>query len=83
VSHVVYGLCPGSSDLIGIASVLIQPEHVGRLFGRFVGIELKAKGGKPSKDQEYFRALVNRMGGHAVIMSNPLQAESFLCNCRK
>lgn len=65
-SRVTYGLCPGSSDLIGIQSVVIQPHHVGRTFGRFIGVELKDKATE-QENQETFRNFINAMGGSAGI----------------
>lgn len=38
---VTYGLCVGSSDLIGYLPVTIGPEHLGRTLAVFVAIEAK------------------------------------------
>ena len=46
-----YGLCPGSSDLIGIFA------------GRFVAIEVKVEGGVMSDSQEAFLKMVKDNGG--------------------
>src|SRR5687768_4201217 len=78
VQHVKYGLCEGSSDLIGLATVLITTEMVGRPLGRFVALELKKPGASTAKDrrekQEMFRNLVNRMGGYAELLNDPQEA---------
>lgn len=54
---VSYGLCKGSSDLIGI----LKPS------GRFFALELKNSKGKTTEEQELFIKLVNRMGGYAGV----------------
>lgn len=46
-----YGLCVGSSDIIGIYK------------GRFLAIEVKAPGKKPTKEQLNFIRVVNEKGG--------------------
>ena len=53
--HVRFGLCVGSSDLIGILAPL----------GMLVAIEVKRpKGGRASAEQAQFIDLVKRRGGH-------------------
>ena len=54
-----YGLCPGSSDLIGIYQ------------GRFLAIEIKRPNQKPTKDQVNFMTVVNGSGGIAFIAESP------------
>ena len=51
-----YGLCVGSSDIIGIA-----PDGV------FVAVECKAERGKVTDQQEKFIANVRRQGGRAGV----------------
>lgn len=53
-----YGLAVGSSDLIGI----LAPE------GRFLALEVKAPGKRPTPEQERFLALVTRSGGVAAVV---------------
>lgn len=62
---VPYGLCRGASDLIGIRSVLITPEHVGTTIGQFVAIEVKSARGRLSPEQQLFLNLVTAKGGLA------------------
>ena len=50
------GLCPGSSDLIGLTSQ-----------GRFLAAEVKAPKGRPTEGQESFIEMVNRLNGIGLI----------------
>ena len=59
-----FGLCKGSSDLIGIS-----PD------GRFVAIEVKMPGEKPTKEQVIFIQYVQSMGGIAGVADS---VDSFL-----
>ena len=58
-----FGLCRGSSDLIGIT-----PD------GRFLAIEVKTPNGKPTADQLAFIEAVRRAGGVAGICRSVLDA---------
>ncbi len=53
---VKFGLCVGSSDLIGIC-----PD------GRFLAVEVKAAKGRVTDAQERFISAVRRMGGRAGV----------------
>ena len=68
------GLCKGSSDLIGWASVEVTPEMVGARVGLFVGIEIKSARGRPSSEQTNFINQVNGAGGVAFIARSPDEA---------
>lgn len=52
-AHVTFGLCVGSSDLVGI----VLPR------GRFLALEVKSPTGKLTPQQRAFLAMVNAMGG--------------------
>ena len=54
-SFITFGLCVGSSDLIGIYK------------GRFLAVEVKAKGKKPTKEQINFIDFINKFGGIAGV----------------
>lgn len=56
--HTRYGLCVGSSDLIGI----LRPS------GRFLALELKTETGRPTDEQRLFLDLVRAAGGFACIV---------------
>lgn len=55
---VTYGLCTGSADIIGISS----PE------GRFIALEAKSPGKRPTPEQMAFLNMVDRMGGIAGVV---------------
>ena len=63
--RVAYGLCPGSSDLIGWTPVTITPEMVGDTIAVFTSIEAKGKGGVLSKRQIAWLKAVKDAGGLA------------------
>lgn len=58
-----YGLCQGSSDLIGYRSVTITPDMVGQTVAVFTAIEVKAPKGRVTAEQEAFLQLVAEAGG--------------------
>lgn len=62
------GLCIGSSDLIGIETILITQEMVGTTIGRFVAEELKVGKEQPSKEQENFIRVINKMSGRGEVV---------------
>lgn len=63
---VAYGLCVGSSDLIGWKSITITPEMVGKRVAVFAANEVKIKNRKLTKEQETFLSVVRREGGIAL-----------------
>ena len=56
--HTRYGLCVGSSDLIGIL----------KRSGRFIALEVKQAGGSTTEDQDLFLQLVRNCGGFACVV---------------
>lgn len=65
-----------SADLIGIRPVLIQPHHVGHIFGQFVSREVKAPGWQYTGQgreaaQMAWANLVNSCGGDAAFATGP------------
>jgi hypothetical protein len=57
-ARIRYGLCVGSSDLIGIL----------RTTGRFIALEVKTNKGRVSEEQTQFLDLVRSCGGFACIV---------------
>jgi hypothetical protein len=57
-----YGLCVGSSDLIGIYR------------GKFLAVEVKRPGGKATREQLYFLDIIRRNGGIAGIVHSAEEA---------
>lgn len=74
-----FGLCEGSSDLIGITPVKITPGMIGKTVGVFTAIEVK-KDVKKSYDkhrmdtQQRFIDFINRNGGFAFKSDDPDKA---------
>ena len=61
-----YGLCPGSSDLIGFRTITITPEMVGQRVAVFCAVEVKDRG-RPTNQQQAFIRLVEQAGGMAGV----------------
>lgn len=61
------GLCPGSSDLIGLQAVTITPEMVGKTVACFVAIEVKLPSGRVQENQINFLDMVKKLGGKGII----------------
>jgi hypothetical protein len=77
--RLLFGLCPGSSDLIGFRSLKITPEMVGKRVAVFTAIEVKANQYSPFRDgQEEFLAMVGAMGGIAGAAYSILTAAAIL-----
>jgi hypothetical protein len=75
---VSYGLCPGSSDLIGLRRLRVAPEHLGQELAVFCALEIKSQQGRPTAEQQRFLALVQAMGGLAGVIRTPEEARSLL-----
>ena len=65
--RVQYGLCPGSSDMIGLTRITITPDMVGTTLAVFTAIEVKTKTGRATPEQELFINFVRQSGGYAGI----------------
>lgn len=73
--YVKYGVGEkGGSDLIGVSSITITPEMVGRTFGVFTAIEVKTKTGRATKEQIKFIEAIKKQGGIAGIARDNLDA---------
>jgi hypothetical protein len=75
---VSYGLCPGSSDLIGLRRLRVAPEHLGQELAVFCALEIKSQRGLPTAEQQRFLALVQAMGGLAGVIRTPEEARALL-----
>ena len=74
---VKFGLCKGSSDLIGFRSITITPDMVGQKIAVFSAIEVKDKG-KATVDQRNFINIINNAGGYAGVAKNVNDAKKIL-----
>ena len=70
-----FGLCPGSSDLIGYTTVEITPDMVGQRVAVFTAIEVKSATGRPTAQQLVFIEHVRQAGGRAGIARSIKDAE--------
>ncbi len=80
---VTYGLCVGSSDLIGWIPVTITPAHVGQTLAVFVAIECKSQTGRLRPEQERFLAIVQQHGGLVCVARSVEDAETLLVGARE
>jgi hypothetical protein len=63
---VTFGLCKGSSDLIGWRTITVTPDMVGRQLAVFAAIEVKDKG-RATPEQLAFIEVVRKAGGLAGV----------------
>lgn len=63
--RVHYGLCKGSSDLIGWTPLEIREEHVGTVIAVFTAVECKSRRGRLTEKQQRFLEAVRLAGGIA------------------
>jgi hypothetical protein len=73
-----FGLCQGSSDLIGLRALEITPELVGQRFAQFVALEIKTAQGVLSPEQRAFLSLVQQLGGVGAVCRSVEEAEQLL-----
>ena len=73
-----FGLCKGSSDLIGLRSLEITPELVGLRLAQFVALEIKTVSGTVSPEQRAFLQLVQQLGGLGAVCRSIAQAQAVL-----
>jgi len=59
------GLCVGSSDYIGLVTIEITPDMVGKKVAVFTALETKTDTGEERRKQELFIKAVRRAGGIA------------------
>ena len=73
-----FGLCKGSSDLIGLRTLEITPALVGQSIAQFVALEIKTARGDVRPEQRAFLQLVEQLGGLAAICRSVEAAEQAL-----
>jgi len=73
-----YGLCKGSSDLIGWRTVKITPDMIGKDIAVFTAIEIKTKRGIVSDAQRNFIERVMLAGGIAGVARSEDEAVKLL-----
>ena len=73
-----FGLCKGSSDLIGLRSLVITPELVGQRVAQFVAVEVKTATGAIRAEQHAFLEFVQRSGGIGGICRSVRDAQQLL-----
>ena len=70
-SRVVYGLAPGSSDLVGWRIVTVTPDMVGQPLAQFLALEVKTATGRLTTPQKSFLDAVRSAGGIAAVVRSP------------
>lgn len=75
---VKYGLGVGSGDLIGLQSVVITPEMVGKKVAIFVSGEAKQPRGNATKEQKSWHEMVLANGGHSFVFRSADEAAAGL-----
>lgn len=78
-----FGLAPGSSDLIGLRSVVVTPEMLGQRVALFTAIEVKGPTGTFRDGQEEFLDLVRAFGGLAGVARSVEDARQILREGRR
>ncbi|ABB56758.1 VRR-NUC domain-containing protein [Synechococcus elongatus] len=73
-----FGLCPGSSDLIGLTRVTITPDMVGQTIALFTAIEVKTPTGRVTPEQQSFIDFVQRSGGRAGVARSMQDANKII-----
>ena len=72
-----YGLCPGSSDLIGYRTITITADMVGQRVALFCAVEVKDRG-RATEQQQAFINLIQQAGGLAGVARSVPEALSIL-----
>ena len=83
--HVVrYGLCDGSADLVGCLTVYTGERETGPIrSARFLAIEVKQPGKRPTAEQSAWLGLVRSVGGIAGVASSVDDARELVDRARR
>ena len=65
--YIIYGLCPGSADLIGWQTVTVTPDMMGKKIAVFLSVEVKGTNGTVRPDQQNWLEKVQEAGGIAIV----------------
>lgn len=76
--YLTYGLATGSGDLIGIRSLVITPEMIGKTVGVFASGEIKTPEGRVSSEQLVWQKTVREFGGIAEFFRSEEQAKQWM-----
>jgi hypothetical protein len=76
--RVSFGLCAGSSDLIGWSTREITSDMVGKKVAVFTAIEIKTAKGRVSESQQNFINAVRNFGGIAGVARSVDDAKKML-----
>ena len=76
--YIRFGLCVGSSDLVGWKTIRITPDMVGKDFAQFVSLEVKDRGGRVSQQQKQWLAICESMGAIAGVARSLSDAKQIL-----
>lgn len=71
---VAFGLCVGSSDLIGWHAREVTESMVGSRIAQFVALEVKSATGTPTREQRHFLKTLHEFGGKGGIARTPAEA---------
>jgi len=63
-----FGLCVGSSDLIGWTEIIVTKDMIGQKIAIFTALEVKNLSGKATKEQINFIKQVRKSGGIGEIL---------------
>lgn len=67
-SRLTAGLCKGSSDIVGVSTIKITPEMVGKTIGVITCLEVKTGNLGSTKEQKDFISAIRKKGGIAGVV---------------
>lgn len=68
----------GMSDLVGLRSVVVTPDMVGKRIAMYTAIEVKSATGRVSAEQDRFIAMVRGLGGMAGVARGVEEARQII-----